>query len=373
MPGLATPEADRRLDLFLDHVTEPLRNDSQRATFAAYAVGLLSDAERKSMGPLAAWARPDQPGAAHKAFCYLTSLAVWDDAAVRRRAAAWALWGMTAHGPVLGTIGDDTGILKQGGHLVGVARQYTGSAGKVTNCQIAVTLAVYSARHAVPIDTSLYLPESWIQDPVRRKEARIPEGQAFVTKGEIALAMLKAAHADAFHSATVRGFPPLPIPPTSPCSVPPTGPLGTSPTRCPRSIFDSDVGPLSDSCRGAPAACGRFRPTTDARVSAAKRRFRSLRDSSGRALSRYPLAAPKAWLFRTVADAGPSPRARRARASPATPRRWCVQVDHHHGELAVGRSQLFKHHAATSSVVLGERRYAEQSSRCRRRCRLARP
>ncbi len=196
MPGLATPEADHRLDLFLDHVTEPLRNDSQRATFAAYAVGLLSDAERKSMEPLAARARPDQPGAAHKAFCYLTSLAVWDDAAVRRRAAAWALWGMTAHGPVLGTIVDDTGMLKQGGHSVGVARQYTGSAGKVTNCQIAVTLAVYTARHAVPIDASLYLPESWIQDPVRRREARIPESQVFQTKGEIALAMLKAAHAE---------------------------------------------------------------------------------------------------------------------------------------------------------------------------------
>ena len=54
MPGLTTPEADHRLDLFLDHVTEPLRNDSQRATFAAYAVGLLIDAECKSMEPLAA-------------------------------------------------------------------------------------------------------------------------------------------------------------------------------------------------------------------------------------------------------------------------------------------------------------------------------
>lgn len=196
MPQPALDEADARLDRFLDHVTTPLRNKVQRATFAEYAVGLLSDAERKSMEPLAAQARPDAPGAAHKAFVYLTGSARWDDRAVRRRAAAWALWGMTARGPVLGTVLDDTGMLKQGEHSVGVARQYTGAAGKVTNCQVAVTLAVFTARHAVPIDAELYLPESWANDRARREAARIPDEVPFRTKGEIALAMLRAAHAD---------------------------------------------------------------------------------------------------------------------------------------------------------------------------------
>ena len=100
MSTLPRDETDARLDLFLDHVTAPLRNATQRATFAEYAMGLLSNAERKSMEPLAAQARPDTPGAAHKAFVYLTGTAVWDDLLVRRQGTAWALWGMTSSGPV---------------------------------------------------------------------------------------------------------------------------------------------------------------------------------------------------------------------------------------------------------------------------------
>jgi SRSO17 transposase len=197
MPVPAGDDPDARLDLFLDHVTAPLLNDVQRATFAEYAVGLLSDAERKSMEPLAAQSRPDAPGAAHKAFVYFTSTARWDDRAVRRQATAWALWGMTASGKVTGTIIDDTGMLKQGKHSVGVARQYTGSAGKITNCQVVVTMAVFTPQHAVPVDAQLYLPQSWADDTTRRQTARIPEEIGFRTKGEIALSMLRDAHADA--------------------------------------------------------------------------------------------------------------------------------------------------------------------------------
>jgi SRSO17 transposase len=190
------PEADARLDLFLDHVTAPLATRTQKEMFAAYAAGLLSDAERKSMEPLAAQARPDAPGAAHKAFCYFTGIAVWDDRAVRRQALAWVLWGMTARGEVLGTILDDTGLLKQGKHSVGVGRQYTGSAGKITNCQIAVTVAVYTARHAALVDLQLYLPKDWTDDGARMAKAGVPTDIVFRPKGEIALAMLKAAYRD---------------------------------------------------------------------------------------------------------------------------------------------------------------------------------
>jgi SRSO17 transposase len=189
-------ESDARLDRFLSFVSEPLRNKIQRATFARYAVGLLSDAERKSLEPLAARSRPDAPDAEHKAFCYFVGRAVWDDRAVRRRAVTWALWGATAHSPVRATIVDDTGMLKQGTHSVGVARQYTGSAGKVTNCQIAVTLALSTDHDVVGLDAALYLPESWANDPARREEARIPADVEFRTKSQIALAMLQAAHAD---------------------------------------------------------------------------------------------------------------------------------------------------------------------------------
>jgi SRSO17 transposase len=190
------PEADARLDLFLDHVTAPLCTLQQKQTFAAYAAGLLSDAERKSMEPLAAQARPDAPGAAHKAFCYFTGIAVWNDRAVRRQALAWAPWGMTARGEILGTILDDTGMLKQGKHSVGVGRQYTGSAGKIANCQIAVTMAVYSARNAALADVQLYLPKDWTDDAARMAKACVPSDIVFRTKGEIALEMLQSAYRD---------------------------------------------------------------------------------------------------------------------------------------------------------------------------------
>lgn len=76
-------------------MTAPLANATQRGVFAEYAIGLLSDAERKSMEPLAAQARPEAPDAAHKAFVYCAATAQWDDHTVRRHA-AWALWGITA-------------------------------------------------------------------------------------------------------------------------------------------------------------------------------------------------------------------------------------------------------------------------------------
>src|SRR5262249_40350406 len=72
-------------------------------------------------------------------------------------------------------------------------RQYTGSAGKITNCQVAVSLSVATRTEHVPIDFELYLPTSWIDDPARRREARIPESLAFQTKPEQALAMIRRA------------------------------------------------------------------------------------------------------------------------------------------------------------------------------------
>src|SRR5262249_38753092 len=116
--------------------------------------------------------------------------------AVRRAAAAWALWAATSAGPVRRTIVDDTGLEKQGTHSVGVARQYTGSAGKVTNCQVAVTLAVATDFDAVPIDVELYLPEAWAFDPVRRVKAKIPDGVLFQTKWELARDALELASRD---------------------------------------------------------------------------------------------------------------------------------------------------------------------------------
>ena len=91
---------------------------------------------------------------------------------------------------------DDTGFEKQGEHSVGVQRQYTGSAGKITNCQIGVSLSVANDHGHLPIDFELYLPESWTMDPARRKEVKIPEEIKFQTKIELALQMIERAAND---------------------------------------------------------------------------------------------------------------------------------------------------------------------------------
>jgi len=88
---------------------------------------------------------------------------------------------------------DETGFLKQGKASCGVARQYTGSAGKITNCQIGV-FAAYVSRHGHAfIDRALYLPKTWTDDPARLAAAHVPPGTAFATKARLALGMIERA------------------------------------------------------------------------------------------------------------------------------------------------------------------------------------
>src|SRR6202789_4060836 len=90
---------------------------------------------------------------------------------------------------------DETGFLKQGKAPCGVARQYTGSAGKITNCQIGV-FAAYVSRHGHAfIDRALYLPKAWTDDPARCKAAHVPARTGFATKPRLALAMIARATA----------------------------------------------------------------------------------------------------------------------------------------------------------------------------------
>ncbi len=85
---------------------------------------------------------------------------------------------------------DETGLLKQGKASCGVGRQYTGSAGKIANCQIGV-FATYASRHGHAfIDRALYLPKAWTDDPTRMAAAHVPEGTAFAAKPRLALDMI---------------------------------------------------------------------------------------------------------------------------------------------------------------------------------------
>jgi SRSO17 transposase len=88
---------------------------------------------------------------------------------------------------------DESGFLKKGTHSVGVKRQYSGTAGKIENCQIATFLSYASPKGHVFLDRRLYLPEEWCDDAQRRAEAKVPEDVVFQTKPQQAMAMLKHA------------------------------------------------------------------------------------------------------------------------------------------------------------------------------------
>ena len=88
---------------------------------------------------------------------------------------------------------DETGFLKQGKASCGVARQYTGSAGKITNCQIGVFAAYASCHGHAFIDRALYLPKPWASDPARRTAAHVPEAVGFATKPQLASQMIRRA------------------------------------------------------------------------------------------------------------------------------------------------------------------------------------
>lgn len=196
-PGLDSA-AVGRLTSYFERIGSHLPRREQRESFATYFYGLLSDGERKSVEPIAARACGDPKGTqrSHDRLLHFLGQSPWPDGAVRREAARHAIAAMTEREPVTTWIVDDTGFLKQGSHSVGVQRQYTGSAGKVTNCQVAVSLCVASRSEHVPIDFALYLPKTWLDSPARRKEARIPEGTTFKTKPELALELVVRALED---------------------------------------------------------------------------------------------------------------------------------------------------------------------------------
>jgi SRSO17 transposase len=191
-----------RLESFLEDLGMLLGNRPRRASFAAYALGLLSEGERKSVEPIAARASggTESVDAVHQRLLHFLTDSDWSDMKIRAAAAEYALAQMTRTEPVEAWIIDDTGFLKQGNHSVGVHRQYTGSAGKITNCQVGVSLVLATREDHLPVDFELYLPESWANDPVRRREARIPEDVTFKTKLELALSMVARA--------TESGLPP---------------------------------------------------------------------------------------------------------------------------------------------------------------------
>ncbi|MGH9255396.1 MAG: IS701 family transposase [Vicinamibacterales bacterium] len=205
LPYVMDAGAQRRLEAYMSKIGDVLGDARRRASFATYAMGLWGDGERKSVEPIAAraCADPHRTDAAHQRLLHFISSSPWSDQEVRRVAARYGVDALAAREPIIGWVLDDTGFLKQGTHSVGVQRQYTGSAGKVTNCQVGVSLSVITRTEHLPIDFDLYLPHSWADDPARRREARIPDEVQFQTKPEQAIALLRRAEAAGVPPGTV--------------------------------------------------------------------------------------------------------------------------------------------------------------------------
>jgi SRSO17 transposase len=186
---------EQRLRDYFDGIGDVLGTPQRRAHFADYALGVVSEGGRRNMEVIAAQtcASAKHVDAAHQRIQDFITDSAWNDHAVRLAAARYALEPMTKAALPWAWIIDDTGFLKKGKHSVGVQRQYTGSAGKVTNCQIGVSLSIATPQDHVAVDFELYLPECWANDPARRAEGRIPDEVRFKTKPQLALAMLRRA------------------------------------------------------------------------------------------------------------------------------------------------------------------------------------
>ena len=158
-----------------------------RRRAVGYVRGLLSGTERKNGWQLAEHlgeATPD--GVQH-----LLARARWDAGAVRDDLAAYVSEHLGEPGGVLAV--DETGFLKKGAKSCGVARQYSGTAGRIENCQVGVFLAYVTGRGHALIDRELYLPQEWADDRARRRGTGVPAGVGFATKIALAERMVRRA------------------------------------------------------------------------------------------------------------------------------------------------------------------------------------
>jgi SRSO17 transposase len=155
-----------------------------RERVKAYLRGLLSPVERKNGWQLAEEAGFSTPYAMQ----YLLNRAVWESDQVRDQLQIYVREMMGDQSGVY--VLDETGFLKKGKKSVGVQRQYSGTAGRVENCQIGVFLAYATEAGHTLVDRELYLPKSWTQDRQRCREADVPEEVTFATKPQLAARML---------------------------------------------------------------------------------------------------------------------------------------------------------------------------------------
>jgi SRSO17 transposase len=175
------------LEKVLERIGPRFARSEPRARAGVYLRGLLSAAERKNGWTLAERAGDRSPDAMQR----LLNHADWDADKVRDDLRDYVVEHLGDDAAVL--VVDETGFLKKGAKSAGVARQYSGTAGRIENCQVGVFLAYAAPAGRTFLDRELYLPKAWIEDRARCAAAGIGPAVEFATKPELALAMLTRA------------------------------------------------------------------------------------------------------------------------------------------------------------------------------------
>jgi SRSO17 transposase len=197
--GGTVPEADEAadieevrawaagLDALYARIAGRFARAEPRRRVLGYLHGLVGNVGRKNGWQLAEHAGEATPDGMQR----LMSTAGWDPDLVRDDLRAYVVEHLGEPGGVL--VVEETGFLNKGTTLVGVQRQYSGTAGKVDNCQLGVFLAYASAKGRAFIDRELYLPRCWTEDPDRCRAARVPVEVEFRTKPQLARVMVARA------------------------------------------------------------------------------------------------------------------------------------------------------------------------------------
>jgi SRSO17 transposase len=184
-PPFTDPGLRQRLVDYVTAVLPDLGRKDRHPWAEVYVRGLLLEGERKSIEPMA----KRLPDGNVQALQHFIGKSPWSYEPVRRRLAGVLCSEM---GPGLWIV-DETGFPKQGKHSVGVARQYSGTLGKVANCQVAVSLHHATATASLPVDWALFLPEEWTQDPDRCAAAGVPVPVHHHPKWRLALDLIDHA------------------------------------------------------------------------------------------------------------------------------------------------------------------------------------
>lgn len=195
--GLLAVKA-RLEDFGRDVMAGAVNRPVQAVNGGLYLRGLIEQGPRKSLEPMCERLGAD---AEYQSMQQFLAVSPWDPAIVLRNVAERVLPAIGVEAWVL----DDTGFVKDGKHSPGVKRQYSGTLGKIGNCQLGVSLHAVGERGTLPLGWALYLPRDWCEDAERRRLARIADDVAFKTKPQLGVDLVEQAVSWGLHAAPVLG------------------------------------------------------------------------------------------------------------------------------------------------------------------------